>query len=73
MRKIVKTVRFTGKNLNDVFGLDCVKLIMKIGYDEPLLVLRSECLVKSADVCKCSARVGEILVQYSDGLWEVQA
>lgn len=72
MRKIVRTVRFTGKNLNDVFGLDCVKLIMKIGNDEPLLVLRSECLQRSADVCKCSARVGEILVQYDNGEWEVQ-
>lgn len=71
MEKIRRVITFTGKNLNDVFGLPCVKLIMKAG-DEPLLVLRSECMRRSADVCRCAVKVGEKLVEYDNREWEVE-
>lgn len=72
MDYIKRIFKFGGKNLNDVFRLDCVKLIMKLDSGEPLLVLRSECMRKSADVCKCTCQIGEKLVQYENGEWEVR-
>ena len=37
--KIQKTIVFTGKNLNDVFGLPCVKAIMKPDKEDGTAVL----------------------------------
>lgn len=70
--KIKKRIHFTGKNLNDVFNLPCVKNIMKyesVVECEPILILdRLKVEVNS----KTTVEVGDTLVQYINGKWAVE-
>ena len=72
MNKIFKMIKFSGKNLNDVFGLDCVKIIIKTQEGEPILVMRPEKMFRQPDVkTRTFAEVGDVLVQNEQGLWAV--
>jgi hypothetical protein len=64
--KINRLIKFTGKNLNDVFGLPCVKAIIKSG-DEPILVLRPD---KTMGMERIVIK-GDSLIQYENGKWFV--
>lgn len=70
--KKIRQIKFTGKNLNDVFNLPCVKNIMK--YESivecvPILILdRLKVEVNS----KTTVEVGDTLVQYANGKWAVE-
>lgn len=64
--KINRLIKFTGKNLNDVFGLPCVKAIIKSG-DEPILVLWPD---KTMGVERTVIK-GDLLIQYENGKWFV--
>lgn len=64
--KINKVIKFTGKNLNDVFDLPCVKAIIKSG-DDPILVLWSD---KTIGV-EHTVIKGDLLIQYENGKWFV--
>lgn len=64
--KINRLIKFTGKNLNDVFGLPCVKAIIKSG-DEPILVLWSD---KTMGMERTVTK-GDSLIQYENGKWFV--
>ena len=66
--KEVRRVKFTGKNLNDVFALPCVKKIIKI-VNKPQLVIDPFMIVDNPlmDV----ARIGDELVEYDNGQWEI--
>lgn len=63
-----RRIKFTGKNLNDVFALPCVRKIIKI-VNRPQLVIDSFMLVGNPlmDV----ARPGDELVEYENGKWEI--
>lgn len=61
-------IQFTGKNLNDVFGLPCVKAILKVD-GKPVLVLWNYMMISSL---RCIAEIGDTLIQYDNGKWEVQ-
>lgn len=67
--KIQKTIVFTGKNLNDVFGLPCVKAIMKPDKEDGTAVL----VCYRAMMCGLNnlAYTGDTLIQYTDGTWEI--
>lgn len=65
--KIRRKISFTGKNLNDVFMLPCVKAIVKAG-DEPVLVLWPDKTMGGKRVCE----KGDTLIQYDDGQWFVE-
>jgi hypothetical protein len=66
--KEVRRIKFTGKNLNDVFALPCVKKIVKIA-NEPQLIIYYFML---ADKSKTEVvRIGDELVEYEDGRWEI--
>ena len=65
--KIQKIIEFTGKNLDDVFSLPCVKCILKVD-GEPLLVLYSNVMHNSNNICK----KGDRLVQFTTGSWSVE-
>ena len=66
--KEVRRIKFTGKNLNDVFALPCVKKIVKI-INEPQLIIYYFML---ADKSKTEVvRIGDELVEYEDGRWEI--
>ena len=67
--KEVRRIQFTNKNLNDVFALPCVLSVTKTNTnrgEEPILVLRNECARFSNMVY-----VGETLVEYDDGTWDI--
>ena len=65
--KVRRRICFTGKNLNDVFNLPCVKCVMKTDQAEPALVLYPQKLKRSQ---KMITFKGDTLVQYEDGSWE---
>jgi hypothetical protein len=66
--KELRRIKFTGKNLNDVFALPCVKKIVKI-INEPQLIIYYFML---ADKSKTEVvRIGDELVEYEDGRWEI--
>ena len=64
--KEVRRIRFTGKNLNDVFNLDCVDGITKLAGKMPMLNLR-KIMMRTE---KCLAFPGDELVDYGNGMWE---
>ena len=66
--KEIRRIKFTGKNLNDVFALPCVKKIIKID-NQPTLVIYSFLLVGYPlnDV----VRIGDELVEYDNGMWKI--
>ena len=66
---IKRKIFFTGKNLNDVFKLPCVKLVMKTDKAEPVLILYPQKVNRSQ---KLIAFKGDTIIQYEDGSWEVQ-
>jgi hypothetical protein len=65
--KINRLIKFTGKNLNDVFGLPCVKCILKVD-EEPLLVLWPDMVIGRDRSCA----IGGILVEYENHQWKVE-
>ena len=69
MRKEIRRIKFTGKNLNDVFALPCVRKIIKL-INQPQLVIYSDFL--SGNPLMDVAKPGDELVEYSDGKWEIQ-
>ena len=67
IRKEIRRIKFTGKNLNDVFALPCVEKIEKCA-NLPMLVLNRSMVSNDSR----AALVGDELVEYSDGKWEIQ-
>jgi hypothetical protein len=66
--KEVRRIKFTGKNLNDVFSLPCVRKIIKI-VNKPQLVIDPFVLV--GNPLMAVARIGDELVEYDNGQWEI--
>ncbi len=62
----VRKIKFTGKNLNDMFKLPCVKNIMKI-RNCPYLILHNR-MTNGCNIVEPS----DWLVEHSDGKWEVK-
>jgi hypothetical protein len=65
--KLRRIIEFQGKNLNDVFSLDCVKAILKVD-GKPVLVLWNMMLLRRSSTI---AEIGDQLIQYDNGKWEV--
>jgi hypothetical protein len=65
--KEVRRIKFTGKNLNDVFALPCVDKIVKI-INRPQLVINPSILLKTSSNV---ANIGDELVEYEDEQWEI--
>ena len=68
--KEVRRIKFTGKNLNDVFALPCVRKIIKI-VNKPHLVINQFMLVDNPLLMDCVAYIGDELVEYDNGQWEI--
>ena len=66
--KEVRRIKFTGKNLNDVFALPCVRKILKI-INQPQLAIDPFMLLKKPTMNV--AHIGDELVEYENGLWEI--
>ena len=64
--KELRRIEFTGKNLNDVFGLPCLRAILKV-EGEPLLSLIPR-MMKDVYL----ANPGDTIVEYDDGTWAVE-
>jgi hypothetical protein len=65
--KELRRIKFTGKNLNDVFALPCVDKIVKI-INRPQLVINPSILLKTSSNV---ANIGDELVEYEDEQWEI--
>lgn len=75
--KIQRTITFTGKNLNDVFGLPCVKCIMKVdsidrrnGLEGSVLLICYRVMMRGE---RTVVKEGDHLIQYTDGTWYVES
>jgi hypothetical protein len=64
---IKRTIKFTGKNLNDVFGLPCVRAILKI-EDEPMLSMIPR-MMKNVYL----VNPGDTILEYDDGTFGVES
>jgi len=72
--KIRRTIEFSGKNLNDVFSLPCVKCIMKVDETDRYNGMKGGMLLVCYRVMMrggCIAKIGDRLVQYTDNSWEI--
>ena len=67
---IIRQIEFTGKNLNDVFNLPCVKSIRKSTYDLKPIVVLWESYKYSYDSFD-EVYIGDILVEYENGKWDI--
>ena len=66
MTKIIKAIKFTGTNLNDIFKLECVDGIIKSPKDEPCVSLKHDYTEGSRSACK-----GNYICKLSNGMWQV--
>ena len=64
--KAKQTIIFAGKNLADVFGLDCVKAVIKTEEGEPALILKQQCLYL-CDHMTNVVLLGDIMEEMEDG------
>lgn len=73
--KELRRIKFTGKNLNDVFALPCVMKIVKL-INTPQLVLDTRMMIEDPllmnGIPYNTAQPGDELVEYDDGLWEIE-
>lgn len=67
MNTEIRRIKYTGKNLNDIFSLPCVSTITKYEGD-PYLCLYPSMLVGIRSI----AKPGCTLVEYENGLWEIK-
>lgn len=65
--QIKQTIKFTGKNLNDVFSLPCVNCIIKLD-EKPVVVLSPVFPPERQRFCE----IGDTLVEYDNGCWDVE-
>ena len=66
MTKIIKAIKFTGTNLNDIFKLECVDGIIKDPQDEPSVFLKV-CYTDGRRI----AKKGGYICKLSNGMWKV--
>lgn len=66
MTKIIKAIKFTGTNLNDIFKLECVDGIIKFQKDEPCVFLKNDYTEGSRRAYK-----GNYICKFSNGMWQV--
>ena len=66
--KEVRRIKFTGKNLNDVFALPCVKKIIKV-VNKPQLVIAP--FMIAGNPLMDVTHIGDELVEYENGQWEI--
>ena len=69
--KIIRQIEFTGKNLNDVFNLPCVKRIIKGIRKKPVVALYDHMVVNDKHYPNIYCYVGDILVEYDNCKWDV--
>ena len=66
MTKIIKAIKFTGTNLNDIFKLECVDGIVKFTKDGPYVFLKNDYTEGSGMAYK-----GNYICKFSNGMWQV--
>ena len=66
----LRQIEFTGKNLNDVFSLPCLKSILKVD-DRPILVIWGDMMLNPSDRTNACVRVGDTLIEYENGKWSI--
>ncbi|WP_333615660.1 hypothetical protein [Bacteroides pyogenes] len=64
--QIVESIKFEGRNLTEVFKLECVERIIKLDDNSPHVYLSP----KFTDGRRY-LRKGEYLVKFANGMWQV--
>lgn len=64
--KIIETIKFEGRNLNDIFGKECVSSVDKDCNGKPVIFLKSEYTLG-----RPALRRGEYLCKFANGMWQV--
>ena len=49
--KLKQRIKFSGRNLNEVFSLECVKAIIKDDEQDPVLIMRPEKMCNDCHTC----------------------
>lgn len=60
MKEILR-IEFTGKNINDIFSLPCVKAIRKTRWGKIIAIFNNSNFV----------RIGDTIVEYDNGKWGI--
>ena len=67
--KLKQRIKFSGRNLNEVFSLECVKAIIKDDEQDPVLIMRPE---KMCNDCQTHVVfIGDFIEEYDNGTWNV--
>ena len=67
--KLKQRIKFSGRNLNEVFSLECVKAIIKDDEQDPVLIMRPE---KMRNDCLTHVVfIGDFIEEYDNGIWNV--
>ena len=67
--KIIRQIEFTGKNLNDIFNLPCVKSIHKSTYNLMPIVTLWESYMRGYGYNE--VYIGDILAEFEDKKWDI--
>lgn len=67
--RVKQRIKFTGKNLHEMFYLPCVKSILKADDDKPVLVMKPETLYHCNTTCV--AFTGDFIEELENGSWQV--
>lgn len=65
-----RTIVFTGRNLSDLFNLECVKSILKSQEGDPVLVMKPK-IIHPGQNMTTIATLGDVIEELEDGTWKV--
>ena len=68
--KIIRQIEFTGKNLNDIFNLPCVKCVLKVGR-KPVLVIWGDMMNDPSQRTNACCHIGQTLIEYDNCKWAI--
>jgi hypothetical protein len=67
--RVKQRIKFTGKNLHEIFNLPCVKSMLKDDDDKPVLIMKPEKLYHCNNTCVVF--VGDFIEELDNGTWQV--
>ena len=67
--KVKQRIKFTGKNLHEMFYLPCVKSVLKSDDDKPILILNPKMLYHCNNTSLVF--VGDFVEELENGTWQV--
>ena len=66
--KTKQTIKFSGRNIDEIFRLPCVKAVIKSDNDEPVLIMKPNKMLAQSS---CVAFVGDTIEELEDSTWNI--